>query len=69
MPTIIAIRPIVRNGILALISRGKPAVFSPLPRTSHEIGDLTIIVTMCGAGLLASLLLATYGVDLSPGFF
>jgi hypothetical protein len=24
---------------------------------------------LCGAGLLVSLLLMTYGVDLSPGFF
>jgi hypothetical protein len=27
------------------------------------------IVLLCAAGLLVSLLLLTYGVDLSPGFF
>jgi len=27
------------------------------------------IVLLCAAGLLVSLLMLTYGVDLSPGFF
>jgi hypothetical protein len=35
------------------------------------IGAMTfrIIAIFCGAGLSISLLAATYGVDLSPGFF
>jgi hypothetical protein len=70
MPTIISVRPIARNRILAFVSRGKPpAVFSSVPRTSREIDDLKLIVSICGAGLFVSLLFATYGVDLSPGFF
>jgi hypothetical protein len=27
------------------------------------------IVLLCGAGLLVSLLMLTYGIDLTPGFF
>ncbi len=82
MPTIIPVRPGARNRIFAFITGGKLAaadsintqalsvkVFSSVPRVSHDINDLKIIVTSCGAGLLVSLLFATYGVDLSPGFF
>lgn len=41
---------------------------------SHTIGidtdaDLKMVAMFCGAGLLVSLLVATYGLDLSPGFF
>ena len=42
---------------------------------SHATGtdvDVEIVRTLaifCGAGLLISLLLATYGLDLSAGFF
>jgi hypothetical protein len=82
MPTIIPVGPAARNRSFASISGGKPAavdginilppsvkVFSPVPRTSCDIDGLKIIVTICGAGLLVSLLFATYGVDLSTGFF
>ncbi len=82
MPTTIPVRPVARNRIFAFISGGKPAaadsintlplgvkVFSPVPRTSRGIDDLKIIVTICGAALVVSLLFATYGLDLSPGFF
>jgi hypothetical protein len=36
-----------------------------------EIGVETIktIITFCGVGLTVSLMLASYGLDLSPGFF
>jgi hypothetical protein len=30
---------------------------------------LKAIAMLCGAGLFVSLLMATYGLDLSPGFF
>jgi hypothetical protein len=82
MPTIFPVGPVARNGIFAFISAGKPAaadrinilalsvkVFSPLPRTSRDIDGLKIIVTICAVGLTVSLLLASYGVDLSPAFF
>ena len=39
------------------------------PSTSAEVEILKQIALFCGAGLLVSLLLLTYGVDLSPGFF
>ena len=34
-----------------------------------ETDAFTIIALFCGVGLLVSLTLATYGLDLSPGFF
>jgi hypothetical protein len=34
-----------------------------------DIGTLKILVIFCGAGLAGSLLLASYGLDLSAGFF
>ena len=37
--------------------------------TLDENETLKQIVLLCAAGLLVSLLLLTYGVDLSPGFF
>jgi hypothetical protein len=38
------------------------------PETQFEIETVTIVM-LCGIGLVVSLLLATYGLDLSPGFF
>jgi hypothetical protein len=41
-------------------------------RASHtetEIDMLKMVTLFCGAGLFVSLLCATYGLDLSPGFF
>jgi hypothetical protein len=40
-----------------------------LPRTSVEKEILKQLALFCGAGLLVSLLMMTYGVDLSVGFF
>ena len=37
--------------------------------SASEVETLKQIAMFCGAGLLVSLLLLTYGVDLSPGFF
>lgn len=34
-----------------------------------EVEVLKIIAICCGAGLLVSVMIASYGVDLSPGFF
>lgn len=36
---------------------------------TSEVDILTEIALFCGAGLLVSVLLLGYGVDLSPGFF
>lgn len=38
-------------------------------RTETETDMLTIVALFCGAGLAISLICATYGLDLSPGFF
>jgi hypothetical protein len=40
-----------------------------LPKESVEIEILKQLALFCGAGLLVSLLMMTYGVDLSPGLF
>jgi hypothetical protein len=40
-----------------------------LPKTSVEKETLKQLALFCGGGLLLSLLLMTYGVDLSGGFF
>jgi hypothetical protein len=40
-----------------------------VPATQAEADILKQIALFCCAGLLVSLLLMTYGLDLSPGFF
>jgi hypothetical protein len=37
--------------------------------TALEVETLKQLSMFCGAGLLVSLILMTYGLDLSPGFF
>jgi ribose/xylose/arabinose/galactoside ABC-type transport system permease subunit len=37
--------------------------------TSRQFDVLKEVALLCGAGLLVSLLMLTYGIDLSPGFF
>jgi hypothetical protein len=39
------------------------------PTSSVEAEILKTIAIFCGLGLLAALCLASYGLDLSPGFF
>jgi hypothetical protein len=45
------------------------ALARAFPRTQIDIETLRTIAMLCGAGLFVSLLVAAYGVDLSPGFF
>jgi ribose/xylose/arabinose/galactoside ABC-type transport system permease subunit len=48
------------------------AIVNALSRTFHsarETDSLKQIALFCAAGLLVSLLLLTYGLDLSAGFF
>ena len=48
------------------------ALVQALYRASHtesETDVLKLVAMFCGACLFVSLLLATYGLDLSPGFF
>ena len=48
------------------------ALVQALYRASHtetETDVLKMISMLCCAGLFVSLLCATYGLDLSPGFF
>jgi hypothetical protein len=42
---------------------------SQISGTEVRSEPLTIVAIFCGAGLFVSLLFATYGLDLSPGFF
>jgi len=44
-------------------------VLSRASGTEIKVETLKTIVVFCGVGLLASLLLLTYGLDLSAGFF
>jgi len=44
------------------------SLFSPVGRR-HETETPKARLVLCGAGLFVSLLFATYGLDLSPGFF
>lgn len=37
--------------------------------TSPEVQAFKVVAAFCGVGLLVSVLLMTYGVDLSQGFF
>jgi hypothetical protein len=37
--------------------------------TNVDVETVKTIAMFCGVGLVVSLLLATYGLDLSPGFF
>jgi hypothetical protein len=39
------------------------------PASSGDVEILKILSIFCGLGLLISLGLASYGLDLSPGFF
>ena len=39
------------------------------PSSQAEIETLKVIAAFCGVGLVVSLLLATYGLDISGGFF
>ena len=40
-----------------------------VPATQVEADVLTQLALFCCAGLLISVLMMTYGLDLSPGFF
>jgi hypothetical protein len=49
---------------MAAIARALARAF---PETQIKVE--TLIAMFCGVGLFVLLLLATYGLDLSPGFF
>jgi hypothetical protein len=42
---------------------------SQISGTEVRAEPLTIVAIFCGVGLVVSLLFASYGLDLSPGFF
>jgi hypothetical protein len=43
--------------------------FSRVSRIDVDVETLKMLVIFCGVGLLVSLLFASYGLDLSAGFF
>ena len=51
--------------VMAAIAR----ILSRASGTDIEVETLKTVAILCGAGLLVALLLASYGLDLSPGFF
>jgi hypothetical protein len=44
-------------------------VLSRVSRTNIDVETLKTLVMFCGVGLFVSLLFASYGLDLSGGFF
>jgi hypothetical protein len=44
-------------------------VLSRASGTEVDVETVKTLVMFCGVGLMVSLLFATYGLDLSPGFF
>ena len=44
-------------------------VLARVSGTRVDVETLKTIVMFCGVGLVVSLLVASYGLDLSPGFF
>jgi hypothetical protein len=44
-------------------------VLARVSGTQVDVETLKTIVMFCGVGLVVSLLVASYGLDLSPGFF
>jgi hypothetical protein len=44
-------------------------VLSRISGTEVEVETLKAIAIFCGVGLLVSLLVASYGLDMSAGFF
>ena len=58
----------VENLEVAMAALARPFWRAP-PLDSPELAILKQLAIFCGAGLLVSLLMMTYGPDLSPGFF
>jgi hypothetical protein len=44
-------------------------LFGKVTATGTESDVLKTLITFCAAGVFVSLLLASYGIDLSAGFF
>jgi hypothetical protein len=51
------------------LSPWRHALRGNFPQTDLEAEAFKQIARLCGAGLLVSLILMSYGLDLSPGFF
>lgn len=51
---------------MAAIARALGRAF---PAVHVDVETLKTLAMFCGVGLLVSLLLATWGLDMSPGFF
>jgi hypothetical protein len=45
------------------------ALSNAIPAISPDVDILKTLAMFCGVGLFVSLLLASYGLDLSAGFF
>jgi len=60
---------VVMTAIVHALSRTLQSAKKSARQSVGEIDALKQIAMFCGAGLLVSLLLLSYGVDLSPGFF
>jgi hypothetical protein len=45
------------------------AFVNSIPAISPDVDILNTVAMFCGAGLLVSMIFASYGLDLSAGFF
>ena len=64
-PTVTTIEIQALEVVMAAIAR----ILSRVSGTDIEVETLKTVAIFCGAGLLVALLSASYGLDLSPGFF
>jgi hypothetical protein len=55
--------------ILEVVMTALVQAFYRASHTETETSVLKLVAMFCGACLFVSLLFATYGLDLSPGFF
>jgi hypothetical protein len=54
---------VAMNAIVANVLMGQ------VPKTQSDVGPLWMIALLCGGGLLISLCMASFGLDLGAGFF
>jgi hypothetical protein len=57
------------NGEFPTMAALAKIILSRVSRTDVDIETLKTIIMFCGVGLTVSLMCASYGLDLSPGFF
>jgi hypothetical protein len=62
----LSIRPTNQEIAMSAIAK---ALSNAMPAISTDVDILKTVALFCGAGLFVSLLVASYGLDMSAGFF